>query len=108
MRALLFVLLILTAVFWLWGVHRAGTLFTLIIREGRIARSHGRIPPRLLSEIADIIERAGVIQARIRGVVRDGRPVLLFEGEMSPGTQQQMRNVMGQFSASEIRTGRKR
>lgn len=77
------------------------------VREGRIARSSGRIPPRLLAEIADIVDRAGVINAKIRGVVRDGRPVLLFEGEMSPGTQQQMRNVVGQFTAGEIRSGRK-
>lgn len=108
MRGILIVLLILTGVLWLWGMKRAATLFTLHIREGRIARSSGRIPARLLSEIADIVDRAGVTRGRIRGVVRDGKAVLLFEGEMSPGTQQQMRNVMGQFSAAEIRGGRKR
>jgi hypothetical protein len=101
------VLLLLTGVFWFWGLRRAGILFTLIIREGRVARSSGRIPPRLLSEIADIVDRAGVTHAKIRGVMRDGRPVLLFEGEMSPGIQQQMRNVVGQFTAAEIRSGKK-
>jgi hypothetical protein len=89
-------------------MRRAATLFTLRIREGRIWRSSGRIPARLLSEIADIVERAGVMDARIRGVVREGRPVLRFDGEMSPGTQQQMRNVVGQFSAAEIRNTQKR
>lgn len=106
-RAFLFVALIVTGVLWLWGMNRAQRLFVLIIREGRIARSSGRIPPRLLAEIADIIERTGVIHGRIRGVVRDGQPVLLFEGEMSTGTQQQMRNVVGQFTTGEIRSGRK-
>ena len=107
MRALLFVALILSVVLWLWSLSRASRLFVLTIRDGRIARSKGRIPPRLLSEIADIVDRAGVTRARILGVVRDGRPVLLFDGEMSPGTTQQMRNVVGQFTAGEIRTSRK-
>jgi len=107
MRAILLLLVILTGVFWWWGVQRATTLFTLIVRGGRISKSHGRVPPRMLSEIADIIERAHVVHGKIRGVVRDGQPVLLFEGEMSPGTQQQMRNVVGQFSTSEIRSGRR-
>lgn len=107
MRALLIVALILTVVLWLWGINRAQRLFVLSIREGRIARSSGRIPPRLLSEIADIVDRAGLVHGRIRGIVRDGKPVLLFEGEMSAGTQQQMRNVLGQFTTGEIRTGRK-
>lgn len=108
MRAIIFVLLILTGVFWWWGVERAATLFAVKVRAGRIRRIRGRIPPRLLTEITDIIERAHVVDASIRGVLRDGRPVLLFEGEMDPSAQQQMRNVVGQFSAAEIRGGRKR
>jgi hypothetical protein len=107
MRAIIFVLLILTGVFWWWGVSRAATLFTVKVRQGRISRTQGRIPPRLHAEIVEIIERANVTHANIRGVIRDGRPVLLFEGEMSSGTQQQMRNVVGQFSTSEIRSGRR-
>lgn len=108
MRGILIVLLILTFAFWFWGLRRAGTLFTLRIHDGRIARTSGRIPARLLAEIADIVDRAGVIEGRIRGVLRDGKPVLLFEGEMSPGTQQQMRNVVGQFTAGEIRSAKRR
>ena len=108
MRTLLLFILLLTGVLWFWGLRRASILFTLVIRDGRIARSSGKIPPRLLFEVGEIVDRAGVTQARIRGVLRDGHPVLLFEGEMDPGTQQQMRNVVGQFSAAEIRSGKRR
>lgn len=107
MRNLLIIALVLAVVFWLWGIHRAGTLFTVVVKNGRITRSQGRIPPRLFREIEEILERAGVTHAKIRGVVRDGAPVLQFDGEMSPSTAQQMRNVMGQFTTAEIRGGKK-
>lgn len=107
MRILLLFVLIIAVALWWWGIQRAGTLFTLVVRGGKIRKSQGRIPPRLLREIQDIIETTGVTHAKIRGVTRDGEPVLQFDGEMSPGTQQQMRNVMGQFSTGEIRGGRK-
>ncbi len=107
MRNLFILFLVLASLLWFWGLKRAGTLFVLVVREGRIARSRGRIPPRLMAEIADIVDRAGVTRARIRGVVREGRPVLLFEGEMDPSAAQQMRNVMGQFTAGQIRSGTK-
>jgi hypothetical protein len=106
-RNLLIIFLVLAVLLWLWWIRRAGTLFSLRVKNGRITRSQGRIPPRLFREIEEILERAGVTQAKIRGVVRDGMPVLQFDGEMSPGTQQQMRNVMGQFTAGEIRGGKK-
>lgn len=108
MQAIILVLLILTGAFWWWGIERSSTLFSVQVRDGRIRRIRGRIPPRLLTEVTDIIERSHVARAEIRGVLRDGRPVLLFDGEMSPSTEQQMRNVIGQFSAAEMRGARKR
>jgi Protein of unknown function (DUF3634) len=106
-RTLLILALILAVMFWIWGIRREGTLFTLVVKKGRITRSQGRIPARLFREIEEILERAGVTHAKIRGVVRDGSPVLQFDGEMSPGAQQQMRNVVGQFTTGEIRGGKK-
>lgn len=99
-------LLVLSGLLWFWSLRRAATLFTLRIRQGRVVSSRGRLPPRLLAELVEIVDRAGVIRANVRGVVREGRPVLLFEGEMAPSAVQQMRNVVGQFSVGEIRTGR--
>ena len=65
------------------------------------------MPARLLSDIADILEHSNVRRARIVAVVRDGQPVLLFDGEITPGVAQQMRNVVGQFTAAQIRNSKK-
>jgi len=108
MRTLLLLLLILTIVFWWWGLKRSNQLFVVKIREGRVAFSRGRIPAELLADIADIVARAGVTRAEFRGVVSDGAPRLLFQGEMSPGVQQQLRNVVGTFSTTQIRQGKQR
>ena len=108
MRIVFLLVLVLAIAWWWWGLRRAATLFTVVVRQGRIARTSGKIPARLLSDIADIIERSGVIRAHIRAVRREDRPVLQFEGEMSPGTAQQMRNVVGQFSAAEIENAPRR
>lgn len=105
MRNIILLLLIITGLLWFWGLKRAATLFTLKVRKGRIVRSSGTIPPRLMADIADIVERAGVVQAKIKGLVKDGKPVLSFNGEMSPSVEQQMRNVVGQFSTAQIRQG---
>lgn len=103
MRNILILFVIISGALWFWSLRRASTLFSLKIRSGRIVQSRGTIPPRLLSDIVDIVDRAGVTRANIRGIVRDGKPVLSFEGEMSTDVQQQMRNVVGQFSAAQIR-----
>lgn len=107
-RNILLLLLIVACALWVWGLRRAATLFTLRVRRGRVVFSQGRLPPRLLSELVDIIDRAGIVKANIRGVVREGQPVLLFQGELSPAVAQQMRNVVGQFTVQQIRHGQKR
>lgn len=107
MRGFVLFLLLISFLLWIWGIKRAGTLFHVRIRNGKVASSRGNIPPALYASIQEIIENAHVMNGTIRAVTRDGDPVLQFEGELDPGTQQQMRNVMGQFSASQVRSGRK-
>jgi len=107
MRKLLLVGLILAGVYFYWRLRQAFFLFEMVVENGRITRSHGRIPPRLLADVADVVERAGLARVRIRCVVRSGRPALAFEGEIGDGTGQMLRNVVGQFSVSEIRGGKR-
>jgi hypothetical protein len=107
MRKLLLMALIVAGVYFYFRLRRALFLFELVVEDGRIVKSHGRIPPRLLADVADVVERAGLARARIRCVVRSGRPALTFEGEIGDGTGQTLRNVVGQFSTQDIRGGRK-
>lgn len=107
MRALIIGLFILAVLWWWWGLQQSAILFTVRVRDGTITRVRGRIPPRLLSEIKDVVERAGVTDAQFTARSRGDQPVLHFEGEMDPNMMQQMRNVMGQFTIGQIRTGQK-
>lgn len=102
-QRILFVLLILACGIWFWSLKRAATLFRIDIEEGQVTRVRGRVPPRMLADIKDVALRGGVLRATLRGVMRDGRPVLHFDGELDPGLQQQLRNVMGQFRAHDFR-----
>jgi len=106
MRKLLLLALVLGGLYAYWRLRRALFLFELVVMDGRIVKSQGRIPPRLLADVSDVIERADLNRVRIRCVVRGGRPALLFEGEIGDGERQMLRNVVGQFDKSEIRGGR--
>lgn len=107
MRKLVLVALVLAGVYFYWRLKQAFLLFEMLVENGRITRSHGRIPPRLLADIADVVERVGLARVRIRCVQRSGRPALVFEGEIGDGAAQMLRNVVGQFSATEIRGGKR-
>jgi hypothetical protein len=106
MRKLLFFALVLGGLYAYWRLRRALFLFELVVNDGRIVKSQGRIPPRLLSDVSDIIARTDLHRVRIRCVVRGGRPALQFDGEIGEGTQQMLRNVVGQFDKNEIRGSR--
>lgn len=107
MRALIISLFILAVLWWWWGLKQSAILFTVTVKGGSVRRVRGRIPPRLLAEIKDVVERAGVTHARFTALSRDEQPILHFEGEMDPNLMQQMRNVIGQFTIGQIRTGQK-
>jgi Protein of unknown function (DUF3634) len=81
---------------------RANELFFLRIRGGEVAIRRGRVPQRLLDDIADVV--ATVDRATLRGVVEGGRPRLYADGELSPEHKQRLRNVIGTWSVAQIRS----
>lgn len=108
MRNIILIALVLAFALWLWAIDRETTLFVVRVREGKITRVRGKIPPRALDEIRDVIRRAHVKRAKIRALVRDGQPVIRIRGEFDPGFLQVLRNVIGQYSLAELRAARPR
>ncbi len=87
---------------------RANELFLLRARGGELVRVRGRIPKKLLDDIGEVIGRAGIRAVELRAVVEDGRPKMYASGADVPRpVRQQLRNVVGQWQVSAIRTGPK-
>jgi hypothetical protein len=84
------------------AIVRANELFFLRIRDGKVAVRRGRIPQRLVDDIADTVR--GVERATLRGVVEDRRPRLYAEGELTAEQKQRLRNLIGTWTAAQIRS----
>jgi hypothetical protein len=83
---------------------RANELFALRMRQGRLQLVRGRIPPRLLSDIDDVLQRAGAGRVDLRGVVEDGRATLrVAGGALEPTTMQRLRNTISLWPVAKIR-----
>ena len=87
------------------AILRANELFFLRVRGGKVGIRRGRIPQRLLDDIGEIV--AGVEHATLRGVIEGGRPRLYAEGELGADHKQRLRNVIGTWSAAQIRQARR-
>ncbi len=88
------------------AAHRHTELFVLRAKDGKTTFVRGRIPPRLLREMQDVLHRAHASGRVVARVVR-GEAELATHGSISEPTAQQLRNVMGQFPLARIRSGRR-
>jgi hypothetical protein len=93
--------LLLLSIPLILAIVRANELFFLRVRDGRVSVRRGRIPQRLLDDIADVLR--GVASATLRGVTEDGRPRLYAEGDLGAEHKQRLRNLMGTWSTAQIR-----
>jgi len=84
------------------AIVRANELFYVRIRTGRVTIARGRIPQRLLDDIADVVR--SVDRGALRGVTEGGRPRLYAEGELAPEQKQRLRNLIGAWSTAQIRS----
>lgn len=92
------------------GLGRATELFVLVTRAGRVEVLRGRVPPRLLRDISDVVRSAGFRrQARLRVVVEDGRAVWRYAGDPLPApVKQRLRNILALWPVAKIRAAPKR
>jgi hypothetical protein len=85
------------------GLMRANELFCLRVRDGGIRIVRGRIPQRLLDDIADILDAPPVTQGTLRGVSEDGRVRIYADLDLTDGQRQRLRNVLGGWTAIQVR-----
>lgn len=91
---------------WFFFLRRQAELFCVRVRAGQAKLARGRIPPRLLTDIEDVMRRAGG-DGEIRVVLDSNVPRVVTQG-LSDGTTQQLRNVVGTWQVSQLRHGRGR
>lgn len=88
------------------ALRRATELFALRVEHGTVEVVRGRLPPRLLDEVGDVLRRSGVRSATIRAVVDGGAARVVATG-LGEGDLQAVRNVVGTFRLSQIRAGQR-
>jgi hypothetical protein len=99
------VLAVAVAAVWV-GLSRANELFVVEVSEGRARGVRGRIPPRLLADLDDVVRRPAVARGELRVVSDGGRPYLARATGLAPEQVQRARNVIGLWTVSQIRTAR--
>lgn len=87
------------------SIHRSNELFVVEVRKGRPKFVRGRMPQRLLDEIGSVVRRPRVVSGRIRVVKERGRPRVMAKGQFNDGHLQRLRNVVGMYEVSQIRSG---
>lgn len=84
-------------------------LFRIRVREAELRLERGRLPPALFDEIADIVRLQRVGSATIGAVLSGGSVRLVFEHDgQSAAAEQPLRNVLGRFTLTQLRSGRRR
>jgi hypothetical protein len=100
--------LLLAGAIWFWALVRAARLFTLEVSDGHIVKVTGQLPARLLAELRDVLERSRLPRARLVAVSRDRLPTLQSNVPLPEGLDQQLRNVLRQFTVQQIRAAGKK
>src|SRR5262245_26567301 len=101
-------LLLLVTVPLVIALVRANELFLLRIHDGQVRVSRGRVPPRLLQEIGDVVRDPMVARGTLRGVSEDGRVRLYPDAPLSEAQKQQLRNVIAQWPVAKVRNAPRR
>ncbi len=91
----------------LWAAARGAiTVCVLDVTAGKTAVRRGAIAPRVLADIADVLERPAVTRATLR-IVRDaGYARLEIRGDVSAVQAQRLRNVIGSLPLARLANGR--
>ena len=81
-------------------------LARLEVRNGKVTFLRGRMPPKLLDDFEDVLERPSIQHADVRIVLDSGAPRVVASG-LSDDALQQLRNVAGSYPTAQFRSGRR-
>jgi hypothetical protein len=87
----------------IWRAKHHLTLFVLRVEQGRITAVKGRMPRRLLGDIADAIRQEQRTDLRILCRIEDGAARLRVYGDTNPGFEQLLRNLVGEYPLQRLR-----
>lgn len=91
----------------LLSLARANELFVLRWDGRELQRVRGRVPPRLRTDLADVLGNRrgpptpGGVQLRV--VVESERPAVHVRGDVAPELRQRLRNILATWPVARIR-----
>lgn len=97
-------LLLIGAIPLVLALVRANELFCLRVRGGRLRVVRGRVPQRLLDDLADVVGREPDADMTLRVVVEEGRPRIDASGELRDETKQRLRNTVSTWPVAKLRS----
>lgn len=89
--------------FLVWRARQQLTLFIIRIERGRIIGIKGRIPRRLLGDIADVARQERCEETRVICRLDDGAAQLSIYGDTNPGFEQMLRNLLGEYPVARLK-----
>ncbi len=90
------------------AIARSNEVVCLDVEKGKISVRRGRIPQRLVNDLADVTTRPQISRAVVRIVAEGGRPRVIVSGDVSETQRQQLRNVVGTYQLAQIRNAPRR
>lgn len=84
-----------------WWLTRAGELFLVSVRDGKILVVRGRAPSGFVREARDVVR--GVRRATICATKEEDRARLHFSGDLGEAREQRLRNLFALYPASKLR-----
>ncbi|MBA3464529.1 MAG: DUF3634 family protein [Deltaproteobacteria bacterium] len=95
--------LILAGIVIVWLFLRAGELFYISVRDGKLLVVRGRVPVSMLQEFRDCVRNPVVRRGAIKAFKTESGGQLTCSGDISEGREQRMRNTFMLYPASKLR-----
>jgi len=94
---------LLVAVIIIWLMMRAGELFYISVRDGKVLVVRGRVPVSMLQEFRECVSNPVVKRGSIKAFKTEDGGQLSCSGDISEGREQRMRNTFMLYPASKMR-----